>query len=288
MNERIPDTQITTTNWGMKMAALLSKPPKTSFALSTSMIHGDQAKRVTVRFDSSKFNTIEICHLTDVQFGAVACQEGKLEAYRDWLLSVPNRFWLWGGDMIDAATMASIASPYENKWEPTYQAYRFLEVMAPARHRILGYVGGNHERRIKQFDVGSMMASWMGIPYSSGKQLIDIHFGEHKPFGIGLHHGCGSARSKGAKAQMVHRFMNEGDSQLYLVGHLHDALLLWDWRVRRDDRGGVKLQKVCGGMSSSFLEHWGTYAEVAGMSPSDTMMIRCILEKNGHWEVTMK
>lgn len=285
---RIPETQITTVNWSLKMQSLMKATTSTpGLALSTSMIYGEQSKRVTARFDTAKFKTIEISHLTDVQFGAVACQEKKLVEYRDWLLSEPNRFWLWGGDMIDAATMASVASCYDNKWEPTYQAYRFLELMAPARHRILGYVGGNHERRIKQFDVGSMMASWMGIPYSAGKQLIDIHFGDHDPFGIGLHHGFGSARSKGAKAQMIHRFMSEGDSQLYLVGHLHDALLLWDWRVRRH-RNGVKLQKVCGGMSSSFLDHWGTYAEVAGMSPSDTMMIRCILEPDGRWEVTMK
>lgn len=286
--ERIPEGQITTVNWGARMANLVKQTPKTpGMTLSTSMIYGDQAKRVTVNFDAKKFNTIELSHLTDVQFGAVACQEKRLVEYRDWLLSEPNRFWLWGGDMIDAATMASVGSAYDNKWEPTYQAYRFLEIVAPARHRILGYVGGNHERRIKQFDVGSMMASWMGIPYSAGKQLIDVHFGDHKPFGVHLWHGGGSARTKGAKAMMVSRMMSEGDSQLYLCGHLHDALLLWDWRIRRT-ANNVKLLKICGGMSSSFLEHWGTYAEVAGMSPSDTMMIRCILDKKGHWEVTMR
>jgi len=277
----------TTIDWAARIAAVLDKSPKPQAAISGSMVYGDQVKRVTVRVDSKRYKNIELCHLTDVQFGAVSCQEKKLVEYRDWLLSEPNRFWLWGGDMIDAATKMSVASSYDNKFEPTAQAYHFIELMAPARHRIIGYVGGNHERRIKDFDAGSFIASWLGIPYSAGKQLIDIHYGDHKPFGVQLFHGKGAAGTKGSKAQMVHRVMQEGDSQLYLVGHLHDALLLWDWRTRRQG-DSTALQKICGGMSSSFLEHWGSYAEVAGMSPTDTMMIRCILEKNGHWEVTMR
>lgn len=48
------------------------------------------------------------------------------------------------------------------------------------------------------------------------------------------------------------------------------------------------LEKYAGVMSSSFLEHYGTYAEVAGLAPSDTMMWRVILEPGGHWELTAR
>jgi len=41
-------------------------------------------------------------------------------------------------------------------------------------------------------------------------------------------------------------------------------------------------------MSSSFLEYWGTYAEVAGCAPSDTTMWRTILEPSGKWELTIR
>jgi hypothetical protein len=125
------------------------------------------------------------------------------------------------------------------------------------------------------------------ITNAAGVQLIDIHFGEHKPFKISLFHGRGAARTKGSKAQMLHQFMGQGDSQVYLCGHLHDALVLFDWRQKRFG-DGIKLQKIAGAMSSSFLEYWNTYAEVAGLSPSDTMMARIILEPNGHWEITLR
>jgi hypothetical protein len=52
--------------------------------------------------------------------------------------------------------------------------------------------------------------------------------------------------------------------------------------------GRIKLQKVAGIMSSSFLAYWNSYAEVAALPPSDTMMARAILERNGHWEVTLR
>jgi hypothetical protein len=41
-------------------------------------------------------------------------------------------------------------------------------------------------------------------------------------------------------------------------------------------------------MSSSFLEHWGTYAEVMGMPAGDCQMWRLILEPGGHWELTLR
>ena len=191
--------------------------------------------------------------------------------------------------MIDAATSISIASPYENTEEPQGQVFRFVEHAMPLRHRILGYVGGNHERRgVKTFgDIGHLIATMLKIPYSSGKQFVDINYGDHKAFKNSLWHGGTGSRTKGAKMQMLHRFMTQGDAQCYWVGHLHDAMMTFDWREKRQN-GKIKLEKFAGVMSSSFLEHYGTYAEVAGMAASGTMMWRLILEPNGKWELTAR
>lgn len=272
-----------------RLLAILDKRPKDVCKIIESKVIQGQAKRVSVTFDSKTFKTIELIHITDVQWGALTCQEDRFLEFRNWVLSKPNRFVLFGGDMIDAATVLSVGSPYENKFEPKEQLLKFVEAAMPFRHRVLGYVGGNHEQRTsKAFgECGSIIATLLGVPYSNGKQLIDIHFGEHQPFKVDLWHGTGSAKTKGAKAQMLHRFMSQGDSQLYLVGHLHDVVLLFDWRQKRvgDD---ITLEKIAGGMSSSFLEFWGSYAERAGLSPSSTMMWRCILEPTGKWEMTAR
>lgn len=255
-----------------------------------SMQFGDEFKFVTAKFNEKDFpDGIEIMHITDVQYGHLACNVEKFKEYRDWILSEPNRFVVFGGDMIDAATVLSVASPYENTEEPQGQIYKFVELAMPMRHRIIGYVGGNHERRTARAfgDAGHLIATLMRIPYSSGKQFIDVHYGKHKPYKISLWHGGGNGRTKGSKAMMIHRFMSQADSDAYFVGHLHDVIMVGDVRERRDGNK-IKLEKVFGVMSSSFLTHYGTYAEVMGMSAGDTNMWRLMLDPNGHSEMTLR
>lgn len=264
--------------------------------ITVNQRYDDEVKLVSYDFDDKKRfpkapSQIELTHLTDLQYGSKGFQRDRFLAYRDWILSSSNRFVFLGGDLIDAATILSVGSPYDNTEEPIDQVDGVVELLRPLseRGRLLASVGGNHERRtLKTFgDVGRTIARELNVPYSRGIQLINIHFGKHQPFAVSLWHGGGSARTKGAKAQMLDRFMHQADSQLYLVGHLHDSLLLWSWRQKRVN-GKIKLQKIAGAMSSSFLGYWNQYSEVAAMSPSDTMMCRTILGREGDWEITMK
>jgi len=268
---------------------LYKNAPADIVDLRGSMQYGDELKYISVHFDPKKYKTIEILALTDVQFGHLSCNIERFIEFRDWVLATPNRFVFFLGDMVDAATVLSIASPYENTEEPQGQILRFVELAMPLRHRILAYVFGNHERRsVKTFgNLGNMIATLLKIPGSSGKQFVDIHYGDHAPFKNSLWHGGTGSKTKGAKAQMLHRFMGQGDSQCYWVGHLHDVLVLFDWRERRKG-GKIQLEKFAGVMSSSFLEHYGTYAEVAGMAATGTMMGRVILYPDGKWELTLR
>lgn len=269
---------------------LWKNAPKDVLKLETSMHMGDESKYVTARFDPKKFKDgIDILHITDVQFGHLACKVDRFIEYRDWILKEPNRFVFLGGDMVDAATMMSIASPYENTEEPQGQVYRFAEIMMPIRHRILGSVGGNHERRSsKTFgDLGHLIAMLLKIPYSAGKQFIDIHYGAHAPFKNALFHGRGAAQSSGAKLMMLERFAQQGSAHCYWVGHLHDAFCKY-WSREIHEGGEIKLEKYAGVMSSSFLGFWGTYAEVAGMSANDLHMWKLNLTPDGKWGLSVR
>jgi hypothetical protein len=264
--------------------------PADVLTLNQHMIYEKETKYVSVKIDPEEYpDGIELIHFTDLQFGHVTCNKKRISEFVAWILDKPNRFVLFGGDMVDAATQFSIANPYENEWRPSGQCWRLAEVLLPMRHRVLGYVGGNHERRTdKTFgSLGLFIAMLLRVPYSEGQQFIDIHYGDWAPFKVHMWHGAGSAKTKGAKAQMMDRYMAQGDSHVYLVGHLHDALLLWGWRQERY-RNRIRLVKKACAMSSSFLDFWGTYAEVAGLSASDTMMARVIVEPSGHFEVTMR
>lgn len=266
-------------------------------ALIEDMIIDGEARIVTHRFEVAEYpKQIEFVHLTDLQYGHQAFKDGLFDKYLNWILEVPNRFVLLGGDLVDAATKMSVGAPHENIADARHQMEDCVKLLAPIQHRIFGYVGGNHERRTDKdgtgFELGHQIASRLRIPYSRGKQWIDIHYGVHDPFRFALWHGKGGAATKGSKVNMLYRWMQQGDADMYLVGHLHDAFNIFDWReVCRVNPNGekyMKLMKIGGAMSSSFLEHYGTYAEVAGCAPSDTMMARVILYAEGGWEVTMR
>jgi hypothetical protein len=257
---------------------------------------GEECKLLSYDFNDAKrfrkpLPQVELIHITDMQVGAKNFMREKFIKYRDWILDVPYRFVLLGGDIVDAATLLSVGSPYDNDGEPIEQVDEAVEILQPLAQagRLLAYVGGNHERRtVKTFgDCGRLIGRALEVPYSRGVQLVDVYFGKHAPFKVSLWHGGGASRTKGAKAQMLHRFMAQGDSQLYCVGHLHDSIVIPDWRQQRW-QGKIRLEKIMGVMSSSFLSYWNSYAEVAAMTPSDTMMGRAILYRDGAWECTLR
>lgn len=266
------------------------KLPARDARIIEHMVLDMESKYVEVRIPTAQHPyQIELIHLTDLQYGAKSYKRERFQEYSDWILSVPNRFVLLGGDIVDAATLLSKGSAFDNIGQPREQVFSVIEELTPIRGRILAYVGGNHERRTEKTfgEVGRLIATLLKIPYSQGRQVVDVFYGDHQPFKISLWHGSGSARTKGAKLQMLHRFMGQGDSQLYLVGHLHDVVATYDWRQVREN-GKIELRKIAGVMSSSFQDYWNTYAEVFGLSPSDTMMARIVLGIKGDWEVTLK
>lgn len=280
---------ITTLN---ALKALQKRLPEYDVQPSVGMQFAEQNKYVTWKFDPEQHKTLELLHITDTQFGHIECKVDKIIEYRDWVLARPNRFVFFGGDMVDAATIMSPGQPWENICGPQSQVYKFVELVAPMRHRILGYVGGNHERRgLKTFgDLGILIAMLLRVPYSGGRQLIDIHYGDWRPFKVDLWHGRGTSQTKGAKVMMLFKYMNDHPgAHLYLVGHLHDCFVIPCVReIRIHHKNTIKMEKYYGGMSSSFLNYFGTYAEVAGMTINDVMMLRTVLEPSGRSEMTIR
>ena len=271
------------------LLALLKQAPADLVPRSSGMVIGQETKYITWDFNEQPFEQLELLQVTDMQFGHVMCKVKRVLEYRDWVLAEPNRFMLWTGDNVDAWALWSPGSPWDNLNDPQSQVYKFVELWAPARHRILGYVGGNHERRAaKGFgDLGLLISTLLQLPYSSGRQWVDIRFGKHNPFKVSLWHGVGGARTKGTVGQILDRFMNQGDSDLYLMGHLHQPMILPAWKqVRGNNR--ITLKKCFGAVGSSFLDTWGTYGETAGFAAHDVLMPRCVVDRAGHYELTLR
>ena len=282
------DLVLATTSY---MDQLAGRMQPNAHRMTSGMIYGEQAKYVSWEIPDKKFDHLELMQITDVQFGHVMTKYERVIEYRDWVLGKPNRFMLWTGDNVDAWAMWSPGRAFDQIADPQSQVFKFCEVWAPARHRILGYVGGNHERRaIPGFgDLGTLIATLLKIPYSNGRQIVDIHFGKHQPFQTMLWHGVGGARTKGTVAQILSRFMAHGDAQLYLMGHVHQPLVMPMWKEIADPiRRRITLRKSIGAVGSSFMETWNSYGEIAGYGAGDVMMACTQLDKDGHWQVSLR
>lgn len=261
-------------------------------SVTESMVIDGEARYLSWDFSKLNFETLEILQITDIQFGHKQCKIEKLQEYIDWVLAEENRYVVLGGDLVDAGHAQSKGSPFEQIGDPQTETWALCDKLAPIRHRVLGYVGGNHERRsIPTFgDIGKTIATILKVPYSPGKQHIDVKFGDHAPFKISMHHsGPGGGGTIGGLANGLAKLMSQGDSQLYLCGHLHRSMLVTDFREFRDGAGEMKFEKIMGARGSSFLGSYGTYSEVIMCSNAQAVLMpMAILEKNGHWSVSMK
>jgi hypothetical protein len=125
----------------------LALPPLEPVAVRRSMVLDGQTKRVHKSFSPAEFKTVELIMVTDLQFGHRQFMEERFAEFQKWVLAEPNRFIFLGGDLVDAATIHSKGSPYENTMPPLLQSLGVIDLLAPLQPRVLGYVGGNHERR---------------------------------------------------------------------------------------------------------------------------------------------
>jgi len=272
-----------------RLALIQSQFKKPVLKTSTGMHIEGQTKFVVHQMPTFKRHTeLEIIALSDVQYGHKNCRVDKLIEYRDWILEKPYRFCLFVGDMIDAWRVNSPGFGYDNLWKPESQVYKFCELMAPIQHRILGSVGGNHERRglAGGVDLGTEIAEKLNLPYSAGGQMISLSYSDHQPFKIYLWHGTGASRTAGARVNMTLRALPNDEAQAYVSGHIHHAHVYPGWHARRNyKRMEMEYERYYVISAGHFLRFWGSYAEVAGMTHSGLIMPVLLLGTNGRYRV---
>lgn len=96
---------------------------------------------------------INIYPLGDVHIGS---SEFNMDKFEDWINRVrrdDNGYVVIVGDLMDIATRNSKTNLWEEEMTPLQQKQYLTEMLYPIRHKILGVVPGNHERRM-MYDAG--------------------------------------------------------------------------------------------------------------------------------------
>lgn len=258
--------------------------------------HGDECRRARVVIPDSWDKPL-IFAKGDEQLGHATCDEARVIKDIDWVEKNPQCLVFLLGDAIDSATKTSPGSIRENTKAPLRQSESYVDLHKRIAKRIIGYVGGNHERRIdKALDEGGggvrLIARGLSsddhkIPYSGGLLMIDVYWRGHV-WTFTLFHGAGAAVTPGSKIQRMQRNMLLTDSMITLSGHLHEEAKTSRRYEKRMPDGSIKVVKTVSLQCGTYLKYVGSYGEVNGMPPVGPDMIVIELFDDGKYKDTFK
>ena len=233
----------------------------------------------------------------DEQLGHVTCDEPRVIKDIDWIEKNPQCLVFLLGDCIDAATKTSPSSIRENNRSPLQQIEAYVDMHKRIANRVIGLVGGNHERRIdKALDEGGgavrllakgLSADTHKVPYSSGLLMIDVHW-RGFVWTFTLFHGAGAAATPGSKIQRMQRNMLLTDSLITLSGHLHEEAKTSRRYERRMPDGTINIVKTVALQCGTYMKYVGSYGEIGGMGPVGPDMIVIELFPDGKYKDTFK
>lgn len=233
---------------------------------------------------------IEIIPLFDPHIGLKSCNKQKLKDTIAYILAAPNRYTVLGGDILECATKTSVGmAMYEEDMPPKDQlffAYNLLKPLADAG-KILDSLTGNHEMRLANFaDMNPMeiLARQLNIPYSEYQGFVVIKINDNV-YKIALYHGASTATTATGAIMSMRKQTDVVDADLYLSGHIHVKAEGSDPYYKiNEETGDLELRSrkyvVCG----SFVEYWGSYAEMKALQPAETGTAKIMLSSD-RWSI---
>lgn len=234
---------------------------------------------------------IELAPLYDCHIGSGDQDEEKFLKHLLWLKETPYVLTWNGGDMVDNATVNSVADPNDSTLSPNEQFDHAKELLLEIRHKLLFAITGNHEartRRLASFDIAKLFANTLVVPYSTDYMFCTIRWRGNN-FRLLAHHGSGGAQSPGGILNAARKDMPWAHGiDLYWSGHLHqpktDVVACTDFDQKTNqsvDRDAVVV------ISPSYVKYFGSYAALKRMAPGTRGLTSARLTDDGRIAVTM-
>lgn len=235
------------------------------------------------RVDRLKIIPIGDPHVGHDQFN----REAFLEL-RDYIRDNDDVYCFFGGDMVELASKHSVGSGMYEQDKPKNQINDFIEMVAPISHKVLWYIGGNHdsERSMREIgiDAAQFIADKLGIPYFNEPVYVDIFWG-NRLFTVFDQHGSSGSVTIGGK---INKAMDplkwQEFTNFVIMHHVHDKMSKVVERVVRDRENFTLVMKkqyvvVCG----SFLQYFGTYGARKGYAPTSNGLTSLKIYKNSDY-----
>lgn len=179
------------------------------------------------------------------------------------------------GDLAETALKDSVgAGVYEQQESAQHQMMTAKNLFYPYKDIIDGIVTGNHEERIYKnsgFDLMLYFAQIMGLEekYMRYQGIIKYSINS-RSFHVSVWHGAGGGSTPGGAMNRLQKQANTVLADLYLMGHVHQRQAFSKTIYLPDAQNSkIDLFKQVFVVTGSALSHESSYAEMAGLAPSE-------------------
>jgi len=234
----------------------------------------------------------EIHATGDWHLGARGCAENRLRATMERVGRKRNAIVLLMGDL------GEFIIPSDNRFDPMavcqdakvedlgdwadFLIDKIASVARPLRGgsaggpgKIIGALKGNHENTMSvktHRNLGRAIADRLGCRYLGYSGLFTLIFVEKSTkkrakLSVFATHGAGNAATPGGKMQRLKKYCDMVDSDLVLMGHLHDTMKVTSIRLRQTEEGignASQLGVMTGTYLRTYSEGEGGYGEMKG------------------------
>lgn len=216
--------------------------------------------------------SIKVYAIGDVHIGAAECDLDGFERFLKQIEREPDSYIVLVGDIINNGVRSASCPTniYDETMPPSAQIDKAVELLRPVAHKILGFVGGNHELRTTKavdIDPAHTIAALLGIPhlYRKNMAFVRIVLGEH---GMRDHYALLLVHGKSEAARRRFEYTAEGVDAI-VSGHVHKGNVSKPARIVLSARNIVSIKPLVSLVATSWT-NYGGYAARGLMQPAAT------------------
>lgn len=261
---------------------------------------------LTVNFDLTEFENVEVVPIADTHCGSPLFQDHKLKEAIDYILDEPEdpktaRVCLLNGDLTESVTKNSrVGNIFEQTMSPSVQVATMLNYLRPLTEtskkypqgKIISYCAGNHdEGRFKDTGISASETIAVGLGlqdrYSVNGCYNFLKLARYKTKSDYCYaslyntHMSGGSATVGGKANRVARISNGVIAQVIVGSHVHLPMTFKEDVIVPASYGTTKQMTITYVITSAFLSY-GDYAQRNGYKPATIALPRIFIKQGLH------
>lgn len=232
---------------------------------------------------------VTIYNLTDLHIGSKHCRTELLKQHIKMIAEDPGALAFIGGDTFEYMHKQSVGQPWEQAIAPMEQVSVSARMLFPIAHKIIRYVGGNHDRgrgyNAVGADLAEVLANYLGCSYGHMETVIDIKHRDQLFTAI-LHHGSGSGGSLQNIVIEAEKYMKSSAFFVHwhMSGHVHNSHIIKRNMSEKVEGKGLIPKRCFTVIGGSYIKRVGTYAEEMKFSPAPQDLTFITMEASGKYD----